>query len=53
MISISGGSWEGEQGFALGVSGVTDNSRLIYKASGTTTSQGNFGGGISLGWQWK
>ena len=53
MVSFSVGQWEKEQGYAVGVSGVTENNKWVYKAAGTGNSRGNFGGGISFGFQWK
>lgn len=53
MVSFSVGQWEKEQGYAVGVSGVTENNKWVYKAAGTGNSRGDFGGGISFGFQWK
>ena len=52
MLSFGVGQWESEQGYALGVSGVTDNNKWVYKAAGTSNSRGNFGGSVSFGMQW-
>lgn len=53
MFSVAGGTWRGQQGFAVGFSGVTEDNRFIYKASGTASSQGDVSGGVAIGWQWK
>ncbi|TCB73852.1 YadA C-terminal domain-containing protein, partial [Acinetobacter sp. ANC 4173] len=53
MVSFSVGQWEKEQGYAVGVSGVTENNKWVYKAAGTGNSRGDFGGGVSFGFQWK
>lgn len=53
MISIGAGTWEGKQGFAAGFSGVTENNKYVYKAAATTNSEGDFGAGIAVGYQWK
>ncbi|APX64478.1 YadA C-terminal domain-containing protein [Acinetobacter schindleri] len=53
MVSFSVGQWEKEQGYAVGVSGVTENNKWVYKAAGTGNSRGDFGGGMSFGFQWK
>ncbi|MEQ1389993.1 YadA C-terminal domain-containing protein, partial [Acinetobacter radioresistens] len=53
MASFALGQWESEQGYAVGVSGITENNKWVYKAAGTGNSRGNFGGGISVGFQWK
>ncbi len=53
MVSGGIGFWEGEQGYAFGVSGVTENNKYVYKVALTGNSQGDFGGGASVGYQWK
>lgn len=53
MFSAAAGTWDGEQGIAIGFSGVSETNRFVYKASGTASSQGDVGGAIALGWQWK
>ena len=53
LVTAAVGGWNGEQAFAIGVSGVTDNNKFIYKAAGTTNTQGDFGGSIGVGWNWK
>jgi autotransporter adhesin len=53
MISMSVGQWESEQGYAVGISGITDSNKWVYKAAGTANSRGNFGGSMSFGYQWK
>ena len=53
MASFALGQWESEQGYAVGVSGITENNKWVYKAAGTGNSRGNFGGGLSVGFQWK
>ncbi|QER39191.1 hypothetical protein F2A31_05530 [Acinetobacter suaedae] len=53
MVSAGLGQWESETGYAIGVSGVTENNKWVYKAAGTGNSRGNWGGGVSVGFQWK
>lgn len=53
MLSVGAGTWENKQGFAVGVSGITENNKFIYKAAATTNTEGDFGGGAAVGWQWK
>jgi len=52
MFSIGAGTWESEQGYALGVSGVTMDNKWVYKVAASGDSRGNFGGGASVGFQW-
>lgn len=53
MFSAGVGTWEGEQGFAVGFSGVSENNKYVYKLAATTNTEGDFGAGASIGWQWK
>ncbi len=52
MMSMAGGTWHGESGMAIGFSGITDNGRWIYKLSGNSTSRGDYGGAVGVGYQW-
>ncbi len=52
MLSFGTGAWESEQGYAVGVSGVTTDNKWVYKAAGSGSSRGKFGGGLSVGYQW-
>ena len=53
MFSVGMGTWESEQGFAIGFSGVSENNKYVYKLAATTNTEGDFGAGASIGWQWK
>lgn len=53
MFSVGMGTWEGKQGYALGFSGVTESNKYVYKVAATSNSEGDFGAGASIGWQWK
>lgn len=53
MFSVSAGTWGGEQGYALGFSGVTENNKYVYKISTISKSENNLAAGVSVGWQWK
>lgn len=60
MLSLGTGVWEGETSVALGASGVTNDKKLlqksvnyVWKFASTTNSQSNWGGGGSVGVQWK
>ena len=52
MASFAAGSFNGESGVAVGISGVTDSGRWIYKFSGTTNSRGDGGAAVGAGIQW-
>ncbi|WP_342316351.1 YadA-like family protein [Lysobacter sp. FW306-1B-D06B] len=52
MLSVSAGGYQGEYGMAIGLSGVTDNGRWVYKgqASGNTTRDWGFSVGAGIQW---
>ncbi|CAM4378938.1 YadA-like family protein [Kerstersia similis] len=52
MAAIAGGTWNGESGFAIGVSTISDNGKWVMKLSGNTSSRGDFGGAVGVGYQW-
>ncbi|MBH1571091.1 hemagglutinin [Stenotrophomonas maltophilia] len=52
MASIAAGSYNGESGVALGISGVSEGGRWIYKFSGSTNSRGEAGVAVGAGIQW-
>ncbi|MGE8572262.1 MAG: YadA family autotransporter adhesin [Acinetobacter amyesii] len=53
MFSVGMGTWEGSQGYAVGFSGVTESNKYVYKLAAIGNSEGDFGAGASIGWQWK
>ncbi len=52
MAAIAAGSYNGESGVAVGISGVSDGGRWIYKVAGTTNSRGEGGVSVGAGIQW-
>ncbi|WMJ69486.1 YadA-like family protein [Stenotrophomonas sp. 24(2023)] len=52
MASIAAGSFNGESGVAVGISGVSEGGRWIYKFSGSTNSRGDGGVSVGAGIQW-
>src|SRR5690606_7566836 len=52
MMSLAAGTWNSESGMAVGFSGISDNGHWIYKVSGNTTSRGDYGGAVGIGYQW-
>ncbi|CAM5180330.1 hypothetical protein CDEF62S_04395 [Castellaniella defragrans] len=52
MVSIGGGTWRGESGYALGLSRVTDNGNWVVKATASGSSRGDYGGSVGVGYQW-
>ncbi|MBO9357648.1 hypothetical protein GG851_26960 [Bordetella petrii] len=52
MAAMAGGTYNGESGFAIGVSTVSDNGSWVLKLSGNTNSRGDYGGAVGVGYQW-
>lgn len=52
MASVAAGSYNGESGVAVGISGVSEGGRWIYKFSGSTNSRGEGGVAMGAGIQW-
>ena len=52
MFAVGAGTYRGEQGYAKGVSHITDDGHWVLKATGSGNSQGHFGGSVGVGYQW-
>lgn len=50
MIAVAGATYRGEQGYAIGYSYNTESSKWTFKFSGTSDTQGHFGGMLSAGY---
>ncbi|MBR7002975.1 MAG: YadA-like family protein, partial [Neisseriaceae bacterium] len=49
MLSVSGGSYRGEQGYAIGYSQLSESGRWVFRATGSGNSRGHFGGAVGVG----
>ena len=52
MVAVAGGTFKGQNAFAVGYSRSSDNGKLILKLQGNANTQGDVGGGIGVGYQW-
>lgn len=52
MVAAAGGTFKGQNAFAVGYSRSSDNGKLILKLQGNANTQGDVGGGIGVGYQW-
>ncbi|MGY0557428.1 YadA-like family protein [Lysobacter sp. A421] len=52
MLGVALGGYQGEGGMAVGLSGITENGRFVYKvqASGNTTREWGFSVGAGIQW---
>ncbi|KST70945.1 MULTISPECIES: YadA-like family protein [Burkholderia] len=52
MVALAGSTWQGQQGFALGVSTIAENGKWLYKGALTTSTRGGTGAVLGAGYQW-
>ncbi|MFK3650681.1 YadA family autotransporter adhesin [Lysobacter enzymogenes] len=52
MAAMALGSYQGESGIAIGVSGVTEDGHVVYKLQGTGNTSSGWGGSVGVGYQW-
>ncbi len=52
MVSMSGGVYRGESGYAVGYSSISEGGNWVVKAAASGNSQGYFGGTAGVGYQW-
>ncbi len=52
MFSMGGGTWRGESGFAMGLSTVSDNGKWVVKGLASSSSRGDYGASVGVGYQW-
>ncbi|VEI58578.1 putative autotransporter YadA-like, C-terminal domain protein [Pasteurella multocida] len=52
MGSIAVGSYRGQSSVAVGLSRVSDNGNISFKASGSADTQGHINIGAGVGWAW-
>lgn len=51
MMSMSGGSFQGQNSLAIGLSTISDNGKWVMKGAFTTTTQSQTGGSVGIGYQ--
>lgn len=52
MATVGLGNYRGQGALAIGVSKISDNGKWITKLQGSTSSQGDTGVAVGLGYQW-
>ncbi|WP_447842637.1 YadA-like family protein [Enterobacter cloacae] len=52
MVALGAGTFQGESAVALGVSVISDNGKWVTKLSGSSSSQGDYGVNVGVGYQW-
>ena len=53
VFAVAAGTYDGQTGYAVGYSAISDGGNWIIKASGTTNSQQKFGAGAGVGYRWR
>lgn len=52
MVSVGAGHYKGQSAVAVGYSRASDSGKLIFKLQGNVNTQGEFGAGAGIGYQW-
>ncbi|MGC7590235.1 YadA C-terminal domain-containing protein [Bisgaard Taxon 46] len=52
MGAIAVGSYRGQSSVAVGLSRISDNGNISFKASGSADTQGHINIGAGVGWAW-
>ena len=52
MMAVAGGTYEGETGYAIGFSTISDNGKWIIKVTGSGNSRDKYGASLGAGYQW-
>ncbi len=52
MAAVGLGNYRGQGALAVGVSKISDNGKWVTKLQGSTTSQGDTGVSVGVGYQW-
>ena len=52
MTAMGAATYRGQGALSFGVSRVSDNGHWVGKLQASTTTQGNFGVGVGVGYQW-
>lgn len=52
MFAVAGGAWNGESGYAMGLSTVTEGGSWVLKGTVAGSSRGDYGGSVGVGYQW-
>jgi autotransporter adhesin len=52
MLAVGFGGYQGEYGMAVGLSGITDNGRIVYKAQASGNTSRDWGFAVGAGIQW-
>ncbi|MNW03063.1 hypothetical protein D3C71_1989440 [compost metagenome] len=52
MFALGGGTYGGQSSMAVGVSGMSESGKWVFKANATTNTRGNVGAGVGVGFHW-
>jgi autotransporter adhesin len=52
LVSLGGGTYQGQSAVALGISTISDNGKWVAKISGSSNTQGDLAASVGVGYQW-
>ena len=52
MTSLGAATYRGQAALAFGVSTISNNGRWVGKLQATSTTKGDLGLGVGIGYQW-
>lgn len=52
MIAVSASTYRGQQGYAVGISTISDSGNWVIKGFATGNSKGHFSATVGAGYQW-
>ena len=52
MFAVGGSTFQGQGGYAMGLSTVSENGNWVLKGAVSGSSRGQFGGSVGVGYQW-
>ena len=48
-VEFTGGTYRGQQGYAIGYSQTSQSGRLVFRATGSGNSKGHYGASVGVG----
>lgn len=52
LVAVGAGYYEGQTGYAVGISSISDGGNWIIKGTASGSTRGSFGASAAIGYQW-